>query len=252
MFTLITGLFAMTFIIAVHEWGHLIAARMCGVPVDTFAIGMGPALFAVRDSQGTAWQLSVIPIGGFISPDQKAMEDASPATQIWIAAAGPIFSFGLSFVLLLGLAFIDMPQLQGQTVGFIERLTSSVGWAGLQTVDFVIRTIDMVRMLLTGEISVTNLSGPVGIVHTSGTQAALGWQPYVWLLAVLSTSIGVLNLLPFVPLDGGRIVTGFLRYVVGDTWAKRYMIIQGVPFVVMLLLLISTVTYHDIVRVFFQ
>lgn len=250
MFTLITGLFAITFIIAVHEWGHLIAARMCGVHVHTFSVGMGPALFGWQDSHGTTWQISPIPFGGYVSPDQEAMERASPVAQIWIAAAGPLFSFLLGFALLFALAFIDVPA--GESMGWLQRLTTSIGWAGIETVGFIQRTVELIGMLFAGEVPITNLAGPVGIVHVTGTQAALGWQPYVWILATLSVSVGVLNLLPIMPLDGGRIVVGLLRYVVGDTWSKRYAIIQTVPIAILLLFLFATVTYHDVVRVFFQ
>jgi len=248
MFTLITGLFAMMFIIAVHEWGHLIAARMCGVPVDKFSIGMGPALVAVRDKHGTVWQISPIPFGGYVQPDEEAMKAASPAGQIFIAAAGPLFSFLLCFVLLFLLVFIEMPE----TTSWFTRLTASIDWAATSTFGFMERTVRFVAMLFGGEVPVTNLAGPVGIVHITGQQAALGWQAYVQLLAMLSVSIGILNLLPIVPLDGGRIVVGLLRYVVGDTWSQRYAIIQAVPVAVLLLCLFVTITYNDVIRIFFE
>ena len=51
-------------LIAVHEWGHFIAARLCGVTVHEFAIGMGPTLWKKEGKKGTVFSLRLFPVGG--------------------------------------------------------------------------------------------------------------------------------------------------------------------------------------------
>lgn len=53
-------------LVFVHEWGHYIVARWCGVHVETFSIGFGPELFGWTDSKNTRWKVSLIPLGGYV------------------------------------------------------------------------------------------------------------------------------------------------------------------------------------------
>lgn len=63
-------------LIFVHEWGHYIIARRCGVRVETFSIGFGPELFGINDRNGTRWKFSLIPLGGYV----KMFGDTDPAS----------------------------------------------------------------------------------------------------------------------------------------------------------------------------
>jgi len=56
----------LSLLVFVHEWGHYIVARMCGVRVETFSIGFGKELFGVNDKNGTRWKFSLIPLGGYV------------------------------------------------------------------------------------------------------------------------------------------------------------------------------------------
>src|SRR5262245_50253694 len=56
----------LTVLIFVHEYGHYIVARWCGVRVEVFSIGFGPELFGRTDSHGTRWKFSLIPLGGYV------------------------------------------------------------------------------------------------------------------------------------------------------------------------------------------
>ena len=57
---------ALGILIAVHEAGHFIVARMCGVYVERFALGFGPRLFSFHDSKGTEYALCAVPLGGYV------------------------------------------------------------------------------------------------------------------------------------------------------------------------------------------
>ncbi len=73
----ITFLFVLTVLVFVHEWGHYIIARLCGVKVETFSIGFGPELFGIDDKHGTRWSFSLIPLGGYV----KMFGDTDPASS---------------------------------------------------------------------------------------------------------------------------------------------------------------------------
>jgi regulator of sigma E protease len=60
----------------VHEWGHYIAARLCGVKVEVFSIGFGKELFGFNDKTGTRWKVCLVPLGGYV----KLFGDVDPAS----------------------------------------------------------------------------------------------------------------------------------------------------------------------------
>lgn len=69
-------LLVLSILVFVHEWGHYIVARLCGVRVETFSIGFGKELFGFNDSHGTRWKFSLIPLGGYV----KMFGDVDPAS----------------------------------------------------------------------------------------------------------------------------------------------------------------------------
>jgi len=66
----------LSLLVFVHEWGHYIVARMCGVKVEVFSIGFGKELFGRDDKNGTRWKFSLIPLGGYV----KLFGDSDPAS----------------------------------------------------------------------------------------------------------------------------------------------------------------------------
>lgn len=69
-------LLVLTILVFVHEWGHFIVARMCGVRVDVFSIGFGKELWGYTAKNGTRWKFSILPLGGYV----KMFGDADPAS----------------------------------------------------------------------------------------------------------------------------------------------------------------------------
>ena len=67
----------LSLLVFVHEWGHYIVARMCGVKVETFSIGFGKEIFGWDDKKGTRWKVSMIPLGGYV----KMFGDTDPASS---------------------------------------------------------------------------------------------------------------------------------------------------------------------------
>ncbi len=71
-----TFLIVLSVLVFVHEWGHYIVARMCGVKVETFSIGFGKEIFGWNDKNETRWKISLIPLGGYV----KMFGDTDPAS----------------------------------------------------------------------------------------------------------------------------------------------------------------------------
>ena len=69
-------LLVLSLLVFIHEWGHYIVARLCGVRVETFSIGFGKEIFGRTDKKGTRWKFSMIPLGGYV----KMFGDSDPAS----------------------------------------------------------------------------------------------------------------------------------------------------------------------------
>lgn len=72
----VTFLFVLGLLVFVHEWGHYIVARMCGVKVDVFSVGFGKEIFGWTAKSGTRWKISLFPLGGYV----KMYGDSDPAS----------------------------------------------------------------------------------------------------------------------------------------------------------------------------
>ena len=117
--TLVPFLFVLTVVVFVHEMGHYLVGRWCGIGIRAFSIGFGPELFGFNDSRGTRWKLCAIPLGGYVkfvgdmnaTSSQPSAEDLETLTDaerkvafhtqpIWKRAAtvlaGPLFNFLLT------------------------------------------------------------------------------------------------------------------------------------------------------------
>ena len=100
-------------LIAAHEWGHFIAARLCGVTVHEFAIGMGPLVWRKEGKKGTVFSLRALPIGGFCAMEGEEEESNDPHSlnnqgfwkKIFVFAAGAAMNFLVGVLIILILNF---------------------------------------------------------------------------------------------------------------------------------------------------
>ncbi|GGA34384.1 zinc metalloprotease [Kroppenstedtia guangzhouensis] len=109
-----------------------------------------------------------------------------------------------------------------------------------------------ISQLITGKVGLESLAGPVGIADITGQAAEAGWLPLVRLTALLSLNLGILNILPFPALDGGRLAFIAFEALRGkpiDPNKESLVHFVGFALLMMLMLLI---TYNDVVRVFFS
>lgn len=126
--------------------------------------------------------------------------------------------------------------------------TNKIYYAFNSTIDFSFSILDNLKQLFTGHVSTDQLMGPVGISSVvSNTQ---GIKDYVYIISLISLSLGVTNLLPFPPLDGGKIVILLIEWIRRKPLKeKTEMSIQMLGFSILIVLSLY-ITYNDVLRIF--
>jgi regulator of sigma E protease len=109
-------------------------------------------------------------------------------------------------------------------------------------------TLKMLGKMIVGDISIKNLSGPITIADYAGQSAQLGWLAYLSFLALISISLGVLNLLPVPLLDGGHLMYYVVEIIKGSPVSERVMEIGQQVGIVLLFSLMAFAVYNDINR----
>lgn len=153
--TIVSFAVVLGILVSVHEFGHYLAARLCGVHVEAFSIGFGRALATWRDRRGTEWRLSLLPLGGFVklhgqepldmvSPEERArwlpgraFQEKPLGARAIVVAAGPIANFVLAVVLFFALfATAGRPVVQPIVNGVVAG--SAAAAAGLEQGDRIV------------------------------------------------------------------------------------------------------------------
>jgi regulator of sigma E protease len=152
--TLLEVILLFNILIIVHELGHFLAARWCGMKIDKFAIWFGKSLWS-KKIDGVEYILGSIPAGGYVMLPQMATmetiegktdtprEELPPVTpwqKIIVAFAGPLFSFGLAVVFATLVWFVGRPVTYTETttvIGYVDP-TGPSGKAGLQAGDSIL------------------------------------------------------------------------------------------------------------------
>ena len=359
--TILAALLVFSAVIAIHEFGHFIVAKLCGIQVNEFSIGMGPVLWK-KNHKGTQYSLRALPVGGFValegeeSPESQqaeavhtVQEQPAPETEasvqptgiplneapVWqralVMVAGAVMNFVLGFVVLVVLIAAQNEPITSKTIYAIQD-GALCGQTGLQAGDkvlavngrrcFVANDIlyELVRTrsysadftvlrdgqkvqlsgvqfdtwqdeqgethmsigfsvyglektpgnvlreagnsvlyygrivftslvdLVRGRESISNLSGPVGIVSAIGQAASYGWQDLLEMLALITVNLGILNLLPFPALDGGKVVFLVIEGITGHAVPEKLQSLLTLATFGLLFGLMLFATYNDILR----
>jgi len=129
---------------------------------------------------------------------------------------------------------------------FPQNLTMAVD----QTNEMIVLTLNMFGKMITGQISGKNLSGPVGIAKDAGTVAKRGLIATLSFMAIISISLGILNLLPIPVLDGGQIVFVLIEKIIRRPLPDKIQIVFQQIGVGALLFLMVFALYNDLTRIF--
>jgi regulator of sigma E protease len=125
----------------------------------------------------------------------------------------------------------------------------SLGEAANKTWTSTLFTMQMLSRMVTGDVSIKNISGPINIAQFAGDSAQRGVRSFLAFLAIVSISLGVLTLLPVPVLDGGQIVYQIVEMIKGSPMTDRAQILGQQAGILALLLLMSFAFYNDIARI---
>jgi regulator of sigma E protease len=125
---------------------------------------------------------------------------------------------------------------------------AALGEAALKTWDTSLFTLRIVGRIVTGDVSLKAISGPISIAETTGFAARQGWRVFLTTLALISISLGVLNLLPIPILDGGQVVYQLAELVKGRPVSERAQLLGQQIGIAMLILMMTLAFYNDIAR----
>lgn len=117
-----------------------------------------------------------------------------------------------------------------------------------KTWDMSYFTIRMLGKMVTGDVSLKNISGPITIANYAGQSAQMGFSAYLGFLALISISLGVLNLLPIPVLDGGHLVYYLIEVVRGAPLSEKIMYIGNQIGMALLIVLMVFAIHNDLLR----
>ncbi|MEJ2508997.1 MAG: RIP metalloprotease RseP [Gammaproteobacteria bacterium] len=129
---------------------------------------------------------------------------------------------------------------------------AAIGQSLHKTWEMSTLTLKMLGKMIVGEASVKNLSGPINIAHLAGESASAGPMPYLDFIAIVSISLGILNLLPIPILDGGHLLWYIVEMVKGRPVSEATEAAGQRIGIVLLLLLMGLAFYNDLARLFGQ
>ncbi|RED13212.1 RIP metalloprotease RseP [Pontivivens insulae] len=429
--TLLPFVVVLGIVVFIHEFGHYIVGRWCGIEAEVFSLGFGKEIWHRMDKRGTRWRIGILPLGGYVKflgdadgssrPDRNTIDQLAedersrsfPGAALWkralTVAAGPVANFLLSIVIYSGLVLssgvgveeprlgelpasvaaevpleegdlvlavngdpvesfvdlvvyvaelesgtsiqflvdrngeellLDVPLLQAPFVAGIRPL-SAASRAGIEPGDLIVAadgaplpdfdtlkdavaakageemvitvrrgdermdltmvptiedvqepdgtfvrrpiigvslsgylepaiesagfvralgigvdrtwgvvsaTFEGIGQMFAGNVSPTNLQGPVGIAQVSGETASYGLTSFILLVALISTAIGLMNLMPVPVLDGGHLVFYAIEAVTGRPAQGKWVDVAMAIGIAMVLSLMLFATYNDLTR----
>lgn len=131
-----------------------------------------------------------------------------------------------------------------QHYGFFESLVKATS----KTWDMSVMTLQMMWKIVSGEASLKNISGPISIAQYAGQTAQIGFVAFIAFMAVISLSLGVLNLLPIPLLDGGHLMYYIVEFIKGSPVSEQGQLVGQKIGIVMLGSLMFLAIFNDINR----
>lgn len=337
VFTIIAAILIFAVLIFVHEFGHFITAKISGVKVLEFALGMGPKIFSFKKGE-TLYSLRAIPIGGFCSmegedggsSDERAFSNKPAYMRFIVLVAGAFMNILLGFLLLVILfsssktyisntiaeispksaaetfglrAGDEIVKMNGDSVNIGADVSYIATSEDDEFTEFIVKrgnekvTVNVERKdgepfgimllakentfgsvikqsyyqtffyskvilgslidLLRGNVRVSDMSGPIGIVSEIGnaveegvTEGGTGYIRLLSLTILLTINLGIFNLLPIPALDGGRILFVLVEMVTRKRIPpEKEGIVHFIGFAALMLFAVF-VAYMDVLKIF--
>ena len=227
------------FLVLIHETGHFLVARLCKVKVNEFAIGFGPVIWQ-KETTRTKYALRLIPLGGFVSmlgeeersDEEGSFSKASIPKRMAIVAAGGVVNIIFAIILYIILATI---------------ITGNFGIAISGAGNFIMAMVESIKMIFTGGVTVNDLMGPIGISEVVAQTSTT--IDFFYIMALISMSLGVTNLLPFPPLDGGKILIYIIEAIRRKPLKEDFELKLQMAGFLLLIMLSVFVAFNDVGRI---
>jgi regulator of sigma E protease len=246
--TLVKIIILLGFLVFIHEGGHFCVAKLCKINVKEFSIGFGPKIIS-KLKNGTNYEIRLIPLGGFVnlegeeelSDKEGSFSKASTSKKIAIILAGALVNiiFGLITFFILILYRYKAIQDVSFWESFMYALNCSWG--------LIVETLKGIAGLFTLKLSINDFTGPIGISQMASQTSS--FAEFVYLLSIVSISLGVTNLLPIIPLDGGKVVIYIIEAIRKKHISEKTQEIIGAIGFYIIIGLSIIVTFNDIMRI---
>ena len=276
-----TFIIIFSIIVLVHEFGHFIIARLSGVKVLEFALGMGPRIYSYKPkSDDVEYVLNAIPLGGYVrmlgeeedTTDANSFEKASLWHRIAITIAGIVMNLLLTIAILTVLFTVGTRPFLINDDAKSMNYAMNRGWVTATSDGYTINEIKLpihksipLAITETGRLSAEivkkvgsipseiiqkravpeGLSGPVGIADITHKIRPMGFWALVKMTALLSLSLAVMNILPLPALDGGRLFFQLIELITGKRSNTIEMYVHYAGFILLMLLFVI-ITANDI------
>ena len=204
------------------------------VRVDGHAITQWKELVeAVRDHPGSALRLEIERAGGSLALDIVPEATSEAGKQVGKIGAAP---------------FVDQREYDAMLTVISYAPLAAFTQAVRKTKETAAVSLKMMGKMVFGEISIKNLSGPITIADYAGQSAQMGVAAYLGFLALISISLGVLNLLPIPLLDGGHLLYYMIEVVKGSPVPEKIWEVGQNMGIALLVTLMAFALYNDISR----
>ncbi|HQR81413.1 MAG TPA: RIP metalloprotease RseP [Thiotrichales bacterium] len=243
-----------------QNWG--LALTMPPLPAKLAAIEPGSAADQAGLQIGD-WivTLNGLSVDGFAELSQWVRENPQAKVELTVERAGQL----LSIPLVVGSRVLENGQVQGflgvrpqLPEGLESRwwskeglpLSDALTQAPQKLIDLTLLTLQAIGRLVTGQSGLEQLSGPIGIAQAAGNSLDQGWLRFFQFIALLSLSLGVLNLLPLPLLDGGHLLLYAVEGVRGQKFSESFLLVWQKIGMVMIVGLTLLAISSDLKRLF--
>jgi len=250
--SIIIFLISIALLILVHEFGHFIVAKKLGIRVDEFALGFPPKLLSKKWG-GTLYTLNAIPFGGFVkifgeNSHTEVISEEDKSTSFfykpkWVQSL--VLVAGVAMNVIFAWFLISLLLLQSDGIMAFWEAAKLTAFITKETI-FGLGTF--LWNIISFKADFSQVSGVVGIASIFKEAEIIGFAQVVYLVAVISINLAVINLVPLPALDGGRLLFVGIEAIIRRPINPKIVRTLSLISFLFLLVLMVFVTAHDILK----